>query len=188
MWRCLCDCGNLTKVRATRLKMGVTKSCGCLRKIVGKKLRTTHGMTETRVYNIWSGMKARCLNPLSPAFPQYGGRGIFVCEEWQTFQNFFEDMGHPTTSKHTIDRIKNDEGYRKDNCRWATPKEQSQNSSNPIYLTFDNKTRNLTEWADHLGINIGTLRERLEKWPYDKALSTPNLRPYLKSQPKSTKT
>lgn len=87
---------------------------------------TTHGMTATATYNSWSTMKQRCLNPRSPKYKSYGGRGIDVCPQWMTFEGFLADMGVRPDGL-TLDRIDNDAGYSPDNCRWATPSQQIAN-------------------------------------------------------------
>ena len=127
-WKCKCDCGNYTFVRFDSLKS--TNSCGCLRIEKGKE-KKTHGMTSTTAYSVWQGMKKRCLNKNNPNYHNYGGRGISVSERWIKFENFLEDMGHPPKGMQ-LDRIDNNLGYSKENCRWATPKENSNNKRNTL--------------------------------------------------------
>jgi hypothetical protein len=88
-----------------------------------------HGMSSTRTHKSWRGLKERCLNPKHHRFKNYGGRGIKVCDRWISFQNFLYDMGECPSNKHSIDRIKNNEGYSKSNCRWATADQQAQNTT-----------------------------------------------------------
>lgn len=88
----------------------------------------THGMHDTPEYKVWSGIKQRCLNPKNPAFINYGGRGITVCDEWiDSFEQFYADMGPRPSSKLTLERVDNDKGYSRDNCKWATRAEQIWN-------------------------------------------------------------
>jgi len=125
-WRCLCDCGTIVDVASGELRQHKTTSCGCtrLQKIGAHKRR--HGYHGTPTYRSWEGMRQRCANTGNPRFNDYGGRGIVVCERWQSFENFLADMGEcpPCLS---IDRINNDGNYEPSNCRWATCSEQALN-------------------------------------------------------------
>lgn len=171
-WLCECECGNTKIVRSVSLKSGDTKSCGCIRENQNK----THGKSKTRLHTIWANMIQRCLNVHNERYKDYGGRGITVCEEWRKFESFYL-WANANGYKNglTIDRINNDKGYSPDNCRWATVKEQNNNTRKCRYITYKGKAQTIKQWAEELNINYDTLISRINKlhWSIEKALSTP---------------
>lgn len=117
-------------------------------------------------YNAWQAMRARCLNPNHPAYKNYGGRGITVCDEWLGpggKARFLADMGPRPSPEHSLDRINNDGPYCKDNCRWATQKQQCNNTRRNHRITIDGVTRTVTEWAEFRGLKLITLHFRLAR-------------------------
>ena len=121
-WHCRCDCGTERIVRGFSLQSRRSKSCGC----VARERFTKHGLSRTRIYHIWQGIKQRCFNPQASSYSYYGGRGIGICDNWLIFENIFADMGHPPPGM-SIDRIDPDGNYEPSNCRWATKAEQLAN-------------------------------------------------------------
>ncbi len=173
-WICVCQCGNKATISHRSLKSGNSRSCGCLRKETTSGRLTTHGQScrgeKTRIYKIWSGMIARCSIESATGYQNYGGRGIRVCDRWNDFQRFYEDMGEPPSPKHSIDRVDVNGDYSKENCRWSTVECQASNKRNNRYIEHGGKRMTVTAWAKSLGIALATLLEALEKHPIDYAL------------------
>lgn len=166
-WLCLCSCGKKVSVLSYNLKSGHTRSCGCL--------KTKHGYSspceKTGTYRTWLGIIQRCTNQKHKHYRLYGGRGITVCDRWKTFDYFLEDIGERPENCQ-IDRIDNDGGYYKENCRWVTCREQHRNKSTNRMIKFEGRTQCLTDWAEELGICSSTLRYRLDHWTVEESFRT----------------
>lgn len=162
---CKCDCGNIIEVRGTRIANKTIQSCGCIAIEKHTKRLTKHKMYGTRIYRIWSGMKARCFRKALPEYSRYGGRGITVCKEWKNdFETFHQwAMANGYREDLTIDRINNNGNYEPTNCRWVTSKEQSRNTSKNKLLNYKGETHCASYWAEKLNLNYYTLLTHLRK-------------------------
>lgn len=173
MWLCKCSCGNMKIARGHRLKNGETKHCGC-------KNMKDNVRKYKRLYHVWKSMKQRCYCKNNSKYKNYGARGIKVCEEWKNDYKKFEGWaykhGYNEDAQYgecTIDRIDVNDNYEPSNCRFITIQEQCYNKTNLHYITYNNQTKCISEWAKYLGIKESTLRMRLVKykWSVERALT-----------------
>lgn len=166
-----CECGKRIIVAVGHVKTGHTKSCGCKKIERIGTLRKTHGLSQTTLFMRWHAMLRRCSDPNHEAFANYGGRGISVCERWQRFESFVEDMGFPEPGM-TIERIDNAKGYSKENCKWAPRSVQNRNKRVNRILEHNGRSQCLADWEDELGLKRGVLRGRLNRgMPVERALT-----------------
>ena len=177
-WKCKCDCGKEIIVTTGHLRSGHTQSCGCKAKELARDAHTTHGMSETRLYHIWSNMIDRCENQNVSHYFRYGGRGITICKEWR---NSFEAFGNWALSNGyrddlSIDRIDVNGNYCPENCRWATPKEQSNNKRNNHLIEYNGETKTMKQWCDQFGVSFDLVKQRINKlgWSPEMAFFTPS--------------
>ena len=148
-----------------RLKSGRTAE-ESLYELLANKPKPPKKFGRHELYKVWDSMKQRCYNQNNPGYKNYGGRGIKVCDEWlNDFKRFAEDMGPKPTKNHSLDRIDNNKGYYKENCRWGTKRQQGNNRRTNILITYQGKTQNLTEWSKELGIPYHTLSNRRRNKP-----------------------
>lgn len=177
-WLCQCECGKRKAILANSLLSGKTKSCGCYRKEVAPHNNLPkHGMSGTRLWTIWCGMKSRCYYPKNIAFKNYGDRGIRVCPEWvDNFLAFHEwALKNGYADNLTIDRINCDGNYEPSNCKWSTYEEQENNRRDTVYLTIQGQTLPVSEWAKKSGISAATLRNRISSgWEESEMLLRPD--------------
>lgn len=168
-WLCRCECGTVKVVYGQDLKKGKVVSCGCW----NQEKRTKHGMSRTHVYGVWSVMRDRCNNPKNPSYHNYGGRGISVCERWDSFANFLADMGERPDG-FEIDRRNNDGNYEPSNCHWISRQKNLNNTRDNRLLEFQGEVHALSEWAQLKGMLWDTLRSRLRYgWTIERALTEP---------------
>ena len=172
-----CACGAPSKiVKRAYLISRETLSCGCLKAQRGAEANFRHGGTGTPEHHVWRKILERCSNPKAKDFPDYGGRGIQVCERWrQSFEAFLVDMGRRPSPLHSIDRYPNTDGdYEPTNCRWATAIEQGRNKRNNRILTHAGRSATVAEWSGLVGIPSGTIIARLRLgWDESRALTAP---------------
>ena len=128
-WETTCECGNTKIVHSHALRVGRTRSCGCLRNEKARERRTQHGMHGTITYNSWMQMRRRCNDPKHANYKWYGGRGVAYDPRWDSFVVFLEDMGECPDRDHTLDRIDPNKNYSKENCRWRPLKDSVQRNS-----------------------------------------------------------
>lgn len=175
-WHCICDCGKETVSFGFCLRAGKSKSCGCVaankskerwknanldeRKKQSEKSKT-HGMSKHKAYQSWADMKQRCNKPNHKWYSSYGARGIKICNEWHTFQNFWHDMGNSWFEGAQIGRKNNDLGYNKENCQWETPAQQQSNKSNSRFIETPDGKMTVSMAAKKYGLTNGCLTYRL---------------------------
>lgn len=167
--KCSCSCGKEIVMALRTLKSGA-QSCSCLARrnvdstslFCGNPRNRSHGMCYTKTYKSWYTMRQRCLNVRNKRYYCYGGRGIAVCDEWHKFENFYKDMGERPEGK-SLDRIDNNKGYFKENCRWATREEQANNKSNNVRICYNGKSKTIAQWSAETGIGSTTISERMKR-------------------------
>lgn len=172
-----CDCGNKIITEATRVKNGVTKSCGCLQSEFASNQFKTHGLTNTRLYRIWQSMISRCENKNNNRYYAYGRRGIRVCDDWRNdfmaFYNWAMENGY--RDNLTIDRKDNDKDYSPRNCKWSTSYEQANNKRTNRTVEYKGVRKNVKQWVNYFGFNYKYFHEKLKKceWSIEKLLEIP---------------
>lgn len=162
---CECSCGTVKDVRIRDLLNGRSKSCG------GKKhncIGSRDGDTNHRLFNTWSMMRVRCNNPKYKSYKNYGALGIKVCKEWEDnesgFRNFLNDMESSYQEGLTLDRIDSSEGYSKENCHWATRKQQANNCKSNSLFTIQGLTMSCGEWASLVGITTSCMNAIVRRY------------------------
>lgn len=177
-WLCECNCEDRKRVsvRAGRLVTGHTTSCGCWNRITARNRRLRHGMSRTRVYNIWRGMIQRCHNPRAESYSNYGGRGIQVCQDWKrSFERFWDDMKIGYAENLTLERRDVNLGYTKSNCCWILKSDQPRNSRRNRWIKTPEGKMLARDAASRYGINEGVLYARIKNgWPTEDLLLPAN--------------
>lgn len=165
-WYCVCSCGGFKIIDSKALVTGKTASCGCL--------RIKHGLSKSHpLYPVWLSMRDRCNNPNNNHYQYYGAKGIGVCEQWNDFTMFIEDMG-PRPPGKSIERNNLDIGYEPTNCKWATDLEQMNNTTRNRWITVDGTTKTITDWSRTVGGSTSIIHTRLRNgWSERDACLTP---------------
>lgn len=168
---CRCDCGKEKVVNINNILKGFSKSCGCLisevttEKNKTMKQKDKHKYSDYSLYRTWISMRKRCYSVTEPAYKDYGGRGITVCDEWNSDYNSFLIWAKSNGYQKglTIDRIDNDKGYYPDNCRFVDNYVQANNKRNNIKICFNNEVDTLPNWARKLKVSASMLYSRYYK-------------------------
>lgn len=186
-WLCKCDCGQTRVLLGAALRSG-SVLCKCQKRKMRpvqndnlhNKLNMVHsGMSDHPLYSTWNNMFHRCYNPKCKAYKNYGARGIEVCDKWLNFEEFVKDMGNKFLGG-SLDRIDNNGPYSPGNCKWATRKEQNFNKRTNHYLSYNDETKTITQWAKHLGINLASFQKRLKLGLPPEKLFYKGVIPYVK--------
>lgn len=159
-WYCLCDCGNITKVQAGALKGNNTKSCGCLRVLN----MTTHNLSKIPEYLIYNSAKKRCNNPNDGRYKDWGGRGIKF--RFKDFEEFINHIGFRPSKEYQLDRIDNNGHYQIGNIQWAVIDKQQRNKRNNRWITYNDETKCMEDWAKETGICQATISARINKYKW----------------------
>lgn len=162
----VCSCGKNIKKMSHQLSCLNVRCVDCGNLASGKKRRTfTNEHKDSSEYRTWSNMKNRCSNKKYYLYHRYGGRGITVSLEWEnSFEQFYSDMGGKPTPQHSIDRINNDLGYSKENCKWSTSIEQSNNRKTNRIIEMDGETKSLAEWCREYNISYSLVQSRMDRF------------------------
>lgn len=161
-YECLCDCGTKSIISRKSLIKEKSKSCGCYQKEIPNNKRTHGEANKTDEYRIWRAMKYRCHVSSCRNYMSYGGRGIYVCDEWlNSYEQFLFDMGRRPTKKHTIERLNNNKGYSKDNCIWATYKQQANNKRSSSIVNINGEALTISQARDKFSITKSKLDDLL---------------------------
>lgn len=174
--QCKCFCGNIFKAIENNVKRGNTKTCGCLKYNLASKKNSTHGMTNTKIYNVWYTMRARCKYKSHISFKNYGARGISVVPEWEDFSTFYNwAILNGYKEGLQIDRIDSDLNYSPDNCRFVTALENNNNKNSTNKIEYNGKIHTIKQWAKIWNLHPKCVSKRLKMgWDIDKIAKTPS--------------
>ena len=177
MWKCKCECGVVKTVSYSNLVDGISKSCGCLRSEKLSDIKSKHNMSSNKLYYVYNSMINRCNNPNTPAYHNYGGRGIDVCEEWKNKFESFKKWANNNGYKEglTLDRINNDGNYSPKNCRFITREKQNYNRRDNVKPVINGEEYRMKDLSEETGIKINTLYKRYKRgWRNEKLIQPVN--------------
>lgn len=171
-----CKCGKKFISYVHKIKTFETQSCGCFQKEATSMCNKTHGLRQDILYSVWRSMKTRCYNIKNRQYKNYGGKGVFVCEEWKDnfirFYNWAMDNGYSYGLQLDKDIIGDGKCYSPENCCFVTPKENSNKRTTSRYIEYNGSTKTISEWADYFGISLKNLYQRLSRgWSFEKCVS-----------------
>jgi hypothetical protein len=182
-----CSCGKEFETQIRSVKNGRTSSCGCQKGVLVAKANTIHGHAgegkRSPEYRTWQSMWRRVTDPTHQNYERYKQLGVTICEEWKSFEKFLEDMGLKPDAARTLERVENNNGYYKENCRWATKKEQQRNKRNTTFVEYKGVKKSIPEWAELSGLTLATVYGRFVKqgWSIENTLTTPTKNIYPKT-------
>lgn len=170
MWLVSCACKQRRVVQGTALSNGSTVSCGCARRDFAANLNKTHGLSKTKEYRIWNGIKSRCYNPRAAGYRYYGALGVKMSAEWKkSFEAFYRDMGRAPSTASSVERKDPNGGYNKENCIWLDKSLQGRNKRNSVYVSFSGERVLAVDAAKALGLKKTTIYDRIKRGiPADK--------------------
>lgn len=173
---CRCDCGNTCFIQSYIINTDLIKSCGCYNSEQSSKRSFKDGRAGTSEFYIYNAMRQRCLNTKNRNYKYYGGRGIKISSDWLVdFSNFLVDMGKRPSKNHSIERIDNNGDYCKENCKWATIKEQGNNKRTTRFIEFNGERLTISQWSERTSLSCDLLSSRiLRNWPTELLLTTPS--------------
>jgi len=170
-WKCICDCGRNVEVISSNLTKGNSTSCGCYKNEKIGALNMQHGLSKTRMFKIWVGIRKRCTNPNMKSYERYGGRGIKVCKEWDSYLRFYDDMINGYSDDLTLERIDPNGNYEPSNCKWANSIEQARNKTNTRLIEFNGIKLTAKGWEEITSIRSDTIQWRIKNgWDLERAL------------------
>lgn len=169
-----CVCGIEKRIRVSHVYTNKIKSCSCGgvgRASIGLVRGISINGVQTAEYRIWKNMKQRCLNKNNISYKRYGAKGVTICDRWlHSFANFLDDMGERPTQIHSIDRIDGSRGYEPSNCKWSTPSEQANNTSQTKYFKYKGKIMTITDISEATGIRRSRLALMINRRGYEYAM------------------